>query len=122
MLEHLSHDSQAQENLWKMRVGALVKGEYDERLQQLAGEVALRAIMDLRTLRRRGVVKCMKIVASPELINLRDMAEYKNVHQVQKLLGDFKNGTVGWWCRAAGVRICNRTLLRRMQEENYVLS
>jgi len=101
--------------------GALVKGGYDEKLQQLAGEVALRAIMDLRTLRRRGVVKCMKIVTRPELANLRDMPEYKNSHNVQKLLEDFRNGTVGWWCRAAGVRICNRTLLRRMRENDYVL-
>ncbi len=56
--------------------GSLVKGGYDEKLQQLAGEVALRAIMDLRTLRRRGVVKCMKIISRPELANLRDMPEY----------------------------------------------
>ena len=101
--------------------GSLVKGGYDEKLQQLAGEVALRAIMDLRTLRRRGVIKCMKIISRPELANLRDMPEYKNSHNVQKLLEDFRNDTVGWWCRAAGIRICNRTLLRRMREADYVL-
>ena len=45
-----------------MRSTQLCRGDYDDRVQQLAGEVALQAIRDLRMLRKRGMVKGMKIV------------------------------------------------------------
>ena len=104
-----------------MRSTQLCHGNYDERLQQLAGEVALQAIRDLRMLRKRGMVKGLKIVKDHTDVPLNDALEYKNSHEVQKLLRDFKNGTVAWWCRASGVRIDNRTLLRRMQDDYAVL-
>jgi len=95
------------------------KGDYDERLQQLAGEVAIQAIRDLRMLRRRGIVMGMKLAPEAKHKTINDAWEYRNTSEIKRLLRDFKNGTVGWWCRAAGIRIDNKTLLRRMNEENY---
>jgi hypothetical protein len=47
-------------------------------LQQLAGEVALQAIRDLRMLRKRGMVKGMKIIKDHQGVPLNDALEYKN--------------------------------------------
>ena len=104
-----------------MRSTHLCRGDYDDRLQQLAGEVALQAIRDLRMLRKRGMVKGMKIIKDHQGVPLNDALEYKNSHEVQKLLRDFKNGTVSWWCRASVVKIDNRTLLRKLKENDYAL-
>ena len=104
-----------------MRSTQLCRGDYDDRLQQLAGEVALQAIRDLRMLRKRGMVKGLKIIKDHQGVPLNDALEYKNSHEVQKLLRDFKNGTVSWWCRASGVKIDNRTLLRKLKENDYAL-
>ena len=104
-----------------MRSTHLTKGNYDERLQQLAGEVALQAIRDLRMLRKRGMVKGMKIIKDHQGVPLNDALEYKNSHEVQKLLRDFKTGVIAWWCRACGVAIDNRTLMRKIRENDYVL-
>jgi hypothetical protein len=100
----------------------LTKGDYDDKLQQLAGEVAIQAIRDLRMLRRRGIISGMKVIPGSEHKMINDAWEYKNTLEVKRLLRDFKNGTVGWWCRAAGINIDNKTLLRRMMEENYAIS
>ena len=104
-----------------MRSTQLCRGDYDDRLQQLAGEVALQAIRDLRMLRKRGMVRGMKIIKDHQGVPLNDALEYKNSHEVQKLLRDFKTGVVSWWCRASGVAIDNRTLLRKLKENDYVL-
>jgi hypothetical protein len=90
-------------------------------VQQLAGEVALQAIRDLRMLRKRGMVKGMKIIKDHQGVPLNDALEYKNSHEVQKLLRDFKTGVVSWWCRASGVQIDNRTLLRKLKEKDNAL-
>ena len=99
-----------------MRSTHLTKGDYDEKLQQLAGEVAKRAIDDVRLLQRRGVIDGMKILRRNfgKRFFLGDCEEYKNVHQIQKLIRDFKIGAVGFWCRASGVSIDNKTLIRRV--------
>jgi len=99
----------------------LCRGDYDERLQQLAGEVALQAIRDLRLLRKRGMVKGMKIIKDHQGVPLNDALEYKNSHEVQKLLRDFKTGVVSRWSTASGERIDNRTLLRKLNENDYAL-
>ena len=104
-----------------MRSTQLCRGDYDDRVQQLAGEVALQAIRDLRMLRKRGMVKGMNIVKGHQGVPLNDALEYKNSHEVQKLLRDFKIGVVSWWCRASGVQIDNRTLLRKLKENDYAL-
>ncbi len=81
----------------------------------------MQAIRDLTMLRRRGMVKGMRIVKDHNCTPLNDAQEYVNIHAVRQLLRDFKNGTVCWWCRASGVQIDNRTLLRKLAENDYAL-
>ncbi len=84
-------------------------------MRQLAGEVALRAIEDLRLLRRRGEVKGMKVIPCYTGRDLNECPEYNNTIEIRKLLRDFKNGTVTWWCRAGGINIDTPRLLRMME-------
>jgi hypothetical protein len=99
-----------------MRSTHLVKGNYDDKLQQLAGEVAKRAIDDVRLLQRRGILDGMRVIRKNmgSDLNLGDCDEYKKIHQIYKLINDFKTGIVGFWCRAAGIPIDNKTLIRRV--------
>jgi len=109
---------ESQQEKETMRTSHFVKGDYDDRLCQLAGEVAKQAIDDVRMLQRRGVLDGLTIKEDfyKDDISLNDCQEYRNIQQVRKLVKDFKNGVVWFWCRAAGVHIDNRSLLRRMRE------
>ena len=98
-----------------MRSTQLTRGDRDDRMRQLAGEVALRAIEDLRLLRRWGAVKGMKVIPCYTGRDLNECAEYNNTIEIRKLLRDFKNGTVTWWCRAGGINIDTPRLLRMME-------
>jgi len=98
-----------------MRSTQLTRGDRDDRMRQLAGEVALRAIEDLRLLRRRGAVKGMKVIPCYTGRDLNECPEYNNTIEIRKLLRDFKNGTITWWCRAGGINIDTPRLLRMME-------
>jgi len=98
-----------------MRSTQLTRGDRDDRMRQLAGEVALRAIEDLRLLRRRGAVTGMKVRPCYTGRDLNECPEYNNTIEIRKLLRDFKNGTVTWWCRAGGINIDTPRLLRMME-------
>ena len=88
----------------------LTKWDEDERIRQLAGEIVIRAIQDVRLLQRRGVLEGVKITG--ETSRLKDCCEYKEPEEVEKLVNDFQDGTVLFWCRVAGVEIDQRTLNR----------
>ena len=63
-----------------------------------------------------GAVKGMKVIHCFTGRDLTECPEYNNTLEIRKLLRDFKNGTVTWWCRASGIDIDTRRLLRMMQE------
>ena len=63
-----------------------------------------------------GAVKGMKVIPCFTGRDLTECPEYNNTLEIRKLLRDFKNGTVTWWCRASGIDIDTRRLLRMMQE------
>ena len=94
----------------------LTKWDEDERIRQLAGEIVIRAIQDVRLLQRRGVLDGIKITG--ETSGLRDCSEYTEPEEVEKLVNDFQDGTVLFWCRVAGVEIDQRTL-NRVIERNH---
>ena len=105
---------------WKeqeeMVAAQLTKWDEDERIQQLAGEIVIRAIQDVRLLQRRGVLEGVKITG--ETSRLKDCCEYKEPEEVEKLVSDFQDGTVLFWCRVAGVEIDQRTLNRVIERKN----
>jgi len=94
----------------------LTKWDEDERIRQLAGEIVIRAIQDIRLLQRRGVLDGIKITG--ETSGLRDCSEYTEPEEVEKLVNDFQDGTVLFWCRVAGVEIDQRTLNRVVERSN----
>ena len=51
----------------------LTKWDEDERIRQLAGEIVIRAIQDVRLLQRRGVLDGIKITG--ETFGIRALAE-----------------------------------------------
>jgi hypothetical protein len=87
----------------------------DKRIQQLAGEVAIRAILDIRLLQRRGVLDGLKLSRNGTAHD-GNKIDYPDKKSVRKLLKDFKNGTVLFWCRAAGANIDQGTLNRTIRK------
>ena len=94
----------------------LTKWDEDERIRQLAGEIVIRAIQDVRLLQRRGVLDGIKMPG--ETSGLRDCSEYTEPEEVEKLVNDFQDGTVLFWCRVAGVEIDQRTLNRVIERKH----
>ena len=94
----------------------LTKWDEDERIRQLAGEIVIRAIQDVRLLQRRGVLDGVKFTG--ETSGLRGCSEYTEPQEVEKLVNDFQDGTVLFWCRVAGVEIDQRTLNRVIERKH----
>ena len=89
----------------------LTRGDDDDRIKQLAGEIAIRAIQDVKLLQRRGVLDGMRITKN-RIGKLSDCNCYRHSDEVKALVRDIKNGTVLFWCKVAGVRIDQSTLNR----------
>jgi hypothetical protein len=87
------------------------RGDQDDRIKQLAGEVAIRAMQDIKLLQRRGVLDGLRLTKN-QIGKLSDCNCYRDVKEVRSLVRDVKNGTVLFWCKVAGVRIDQATLNR----------
>lgn len=96
-----------------MDADALVKGDVNERYKQLAGEVATRAILDIHLLNRRKILKGLKIIGQPRH-RLSDCLCYRKIPAIKRLVRDFKDGTVLFWCRLAGAKVDQATLNRHV--------
>ena len=96
-----------------MHSEALAKGDINERYKQLAGEIATRAILDIHLLNCRKILKGLKVVGAPKH-RLSDCLCYRKVPAIKQLVKDFKNGTVLFWCRVAGLSVDQATLNRRV--------
>ena len=95
----------------------LTKWDEDERIRQLAGEIVIRAIQDIRLLQRRGMLDGTRITGYQEG-KLKDCYEYSEPGSIEGLVSDFTDGTVLFWCRVAGVDIDQRTLNRVIERKN----
>lgn len=95
----------------------LTSGDYESRIQQLAGEVVIRAIEDIRLLQRRGVLDGTRITRKTTS-NIRDCNCYRRIESVQRLIDDFSNGVILFWCKVAGIDIDQATL-NRVIRKNY---
>ena len=91
----------------------LVKGDENERYQQLAGEIATRAILDIHLLNRRKILKGLKVVGTPGH-RLSDCLCYRKISAVKRLVRDFKDGTILFWCRLAGASVDQKALNRHV--------
>ena len=96
-----------------MDADALVKGDVNERYKQLAGEIATRAILDIHLLNRRKILKGLKVVGTPGH-RLSDCLCYRKISAVKRLVRDFKDGTILFWCRLAGASVDQKALNRHV--------
>lgn len=98
----------------------LTRGDENDRIKQLAGEVAIRAMQDIRLLQRRGVLDGLRLT-NQQIGKLSDCNIYRDIEEVKSLVRDFKNGNVLFWCRLAGVKIGQKTLNRLIKKRaDYV--
>lgn len=95
----------------------LTIGDYDARIQQLAGEIVIRAIEDIRMLQRRGVLNGITPTGAKSR-NIRDCNCYRRAESVKKLVDDFSNGVILFWCRVAGIEIDQATLNRVIKKNH----
>ena len=96
-----------------MRSESLTRGGMDERYQQLAGEVATRAILDIHLLNRRKILRGLKVVGKPGH-RLSDCLCYRKIPAIKRLVRDFKDGTILSWCRIAGAQVDQAALNRHV--------
>jgi hypothetical protein len=95
----------------------------EERIQMLAGEIAIRAIYDLRLLQRRKVLVGEELAPPEKRPRLTDCCCYREEDNIKNLLDDFKDGTVLFWCRMGGANIDQSTLnrmLKRRKDDNGI--
>jgi len=91
----------------------------EERIQLLAGEIAIRAIYDLRLLQRRKVLVGDEITPLDKRPRLTDCCCYREEENIKNLIDDFKNGSVLFWCRMGGANIDQATLNRMLKRRKH---
>jgi len=106
MVQRTQREAEAQ-----MISAQFTRGDEDDRIKQLAGEVAIRAMQDIKLLQRRGVLDGLRLTKN-QIGKLSDCNCYRDIKEVRSLVRDVKNGTVLFWCKVAGVRIDQATLNR----------
>jgi hypothetical protein len=96
-----------------VRTAQLTHGDIQERYQQLAGEVATRAILDIHLLNRRKILRGLKVIGKPGQ-RLTDCLCYRKITAIKRLVADFKDGTILLWCRLAGAQVDQAALNRHV--------
>ena len=89
----------------------------DTRFRQLAGEVAIRALLDVRLLQRRGIMEGVRHPKNKE-VAYESRINYPDKRSVSKLIKDIKDGTLLFWFRAGGANIDQNTLVRLLKDKN----
>ena len=90
----------------------------EERIKLLAGEIAIRAVFDLKLLKRRKVLIGDKIAPIEQRPKLTDCQCYREDENIKSLVDDFRNGSVLFWCRMAGANIDQSTLDKMLEKDD----
>jgi len=90
----------------------------EERVKLLASEIAIRAVFDLRLLKRRKVLIGDKIAPIEQRPKLTDCQCYREDENIKSLVDDFRNGSVLFWCRMAGANIDQSTLNKMLEKDD----
>ena len=89
----------------------------EEGIKMLACEIAMRAVFDVKLLKRRKVLIGDRIAPIDQRPKLTDCQCYRDDENIKNLLDDFRNGSVLFWCRMAGVNV-RQSVLNQMLKEN----
>ena len=90
----------------------------EERVKLLASEIAIRAVFDLKLLKRRKVLIGDKIAPIEQRPKLTDCQCYREDENIKSLVDDFRNGSVLFWCRMAGANIDQSTLNKMLEKDD----
>jgi len=90
----------------------------EERVKLLASEIAIRAVFDLKLLKRRKVLIGDKIAPIEQRPKLTDCQCYREDENIKSLVDDFRNGSVLFWCRMAGANIDQSTLDKMLEKDD----
>ena len=89
----------------------------EEIIKLMATEIAMRAVYDLKLLQRRGVLNGDKLMPGP-YPKMTDCQCYQEPENIQKLVDDFRNGSVLFWCHLSGARVKQSSLDKLLEEKH----
>ena len=89
----------------------------EEIIKLIATEIAMRAVYDLKLLQRRGVLNGDKLMPGP-YPKMTDCQCYQEPENIQKLVDDFRNGSVLFWCHLSGARVKQSALDKLLEEKH----
>jgi hypothetical protein len=98
-----------------MQSTRLAKGDLTERYRQLAGEVVVQMISDIKLLNRRKVLSGLITIAKPKR-NAGYGDGYKSYIESDELVRAVRGEPMETWLIAAGANVDHRDVVRRLEK------
>lgn len=98
-----------------MQSSRLAKGDLTERYRQLAGEVVVQMISDIKLLNRRKILSGLVSIAKPRR-NAGFGDGYKSYIESDELVRAVRGEPMATWLMVAGANIGHRDVVRRLEK------
>ena len=98
-----------------MQSTRLTKGDLTERYRQLAGEVVVQMISDIKLLNRRKILYGLVSIAKPRR-NSGHGDGYKSYIESDELVRAIRGEPMATWLMAAGANVDHRDVVRRLEK------
>ena len=98
-----------------MQSTRLTKGDLTERYRQLAGEVVVQMISDIKLLNRRRILSGLVSIAKPRR-NAGFGDGYKSYIESDELVRAVRGEPMATWLMVAGANVGHRDVVRRLEK------
>ena len=98
-----------------MQSSRLAKGDLTERYRQLAGEVVVQMISDIKLLNRRRILSGLVSIAKPRR-NAGFGDGYKSYIESDELVRAVRGEPMATWLMIAGANVGHRDVVRRLEK------
>jgi hypothetical protein len=98
-----------------MQSSRLAKGDLTERYRQLAGEVVVQMISDIKLLNRRKILSGLVSIAKPRR-NAGFGDGYKSYIESDELVRAVRGEPMATWLMVAGANVGHRDVVRRLEK------
>jgi hypothetical protein len=98
-----------------MQSTRLTKGDLTERYRQLAGEVVVQMISDIKLLNRRKILSGLVSIAKPRR-NSGHGDGYKSYIESDELVRAIRGEPMATWLMVAGANVDHRDVVRRLEK------
>jgi hypothetical protein len=98
-----------------MQSTRLTKGDLTERYRQLAGEVVVQMISDIKLLNRRKILSGLVPIAKPRR-NSGHGDGYKSYIESDELVRAIRGEPMATWLMVAGANVDHRDVVRRLEK------